>query len=312
MIQTVYPDCAIVTHHLQKTYRIGHKNAPQYALKGIDLEIPRGSIFGLLGPNGAGKSTFINIIAGLVIKTHGEVSIWNFDLDKHPRHTKASIGLVPQEIVFDPFFTPYQSVELQAGLYGVRKDRHHVLEVLDAVGLADQAHSHARTLSGGMKRRLLIAKALIHDPPILILDEPTAGVDIELRKKLWEYIRALNERGVTILLTTHYLEEAQTLCDMIAIINDGELMICDDTQTLLSQIDRKTLVIRPETPLKEIPSGLLAYGQLRDNGSLELTYNPHEIHAGDLLTHVHQANITIVDIESEGLSLETVFMQLTH
>src|SRR6188508_29661 len=210
---------AISIEELEKTYAGGKR-----ALEGVSLEVPRGQIFGLLGPNGAGKSTMINILAGLVNKTGGSATIWGFDIDAHPRNAKASIGVVPQEIIFDPFFTPRETLEIQAGLYGVPKADRHTMELLRAMRLEDKADAYARTLSGGMKRRLLVAKAMVHSPPILVLDEPTAGVDIELRQQLWDYVKRLNREGVTVVLTTHYLEEAEQLCDRIAIINHGRLI----------------------------------------------------------------------------------------
>ncbi|MEC8247759.1 MAG: ABC transporter ATP-binding protein, partial [Pseudomonadota bacterium] len=210
---------ALSARNLQKTYKAVGNQAAKEALKGIDLDIPRGAIFGLLGPNGAGKSTFINILAGLVIKSGGSANIWGFDIDANPRQARASIGIVPQELSIDPFFTPAEIMELQAGLYGVPRKQRRTNEILSAMGLADKAHAYARTLSGGMRRRLLVAKAMVHNPPVLVLDEPTAGVDIELRRQLWDYVIDLNRQGVTIMLTTHYLEEAEELCDTIAIID---------------------------------------------------------------------------------------------
>src|ERR1700742_896767 len=231
-------EAAISIDNLQKTYAGGKR-----ALDGISLDVPRGGIFGLLGSNGAGKSTLINILAGLVTKSGGTASIWGFDIDEHPRNAKRSIGVVPQEILFDPFFTPKEALEIQAGLYGIpRKDR-RTAELLRAVHLEDKADAYARTLSGGMKRRLLVAKAMVHSPPILVLDEPTAGVDIELRRQLWAYVRSLNEQGVTIVLTTHYLEEAEQLCDQIAIINHGKLIANEPTRTLVNMAQEKVVEV---------------------------------------------------------------------
>ncbi|MBP8672072.1 MAG: ABC transporter ATP-binding protein, partial [Sphingobium sp.] len=212
MTERISSQNAIEIAHLTKVYAGGKK-----ALDDVSLNIPRGQIFGLLGPNGAGKSTLINILAGLVTKTSGTARIWGFDTDVNPRNSKNSIGIVNQEILFDPFFTPFETLENQAGFYGVRKAERKSMELLRAVHLDDKAHAYARTLSGGMKRRLMVAKALVHSPPILVLDEPTAGVDILLRQQLWDYVRELNAQGVTIVLTTHYLEEAEELCDRIAI-----------------------------------------------------------------------------------------------
>ncbi len=222
---------------------------PKHALKGVDLSIPQGSIFGLLGPNGAGKSTLINILAGLVVKTAGTVRIWGFDQDVNPRQSRASIGVMPQELNIDPFFTPRAALEVQAGLYGVPKHARRTDEILRMIGLEDKAGAYARTLSGGMRRRLLLGKALVHRPPILVLDEPTAGVDIELRQMLWENVRRLNAEGMTVILTTHYLEEAQEMCDEVAIIDHGQVVARDSTAALLGRMDAKTLVIHAEDGL---------------------------------------------------------------
>ena len=211
------------------------------ALNNLNLEVKEGEIFGLLGPNGAGKSTFINILAGTTIKSSGMVNVWGFDLDKNPRQVKASIGIVPQEINVDPFFTPEKLLELQAGLYGIKKKDRITDNVLKLVSLDKNANSYARSLSGGMKRRLLVAKALVHQPPIIILDEPTAGVDVELRKNLWDNVKSLNNLGVTIILTTHYLEEAEKMCDRIGILNKGNLVALDSTKNLLNRIQRKKI-----------------------------------------------------------------------
>src|ERR1700755_2331998 len=229
---------AIAIEHLCKTYAGGKR-----ALDGVSFDVPRGSIFGLLGPNGAGKSTLLNIVAGLVNKTGGKAEIWGFDIDEHPRNAKYSIGIVNQEITFDPFFTPLETLEITAGLYGVPKAKRISMELLRAVHLEDKAKAYARTLSGGMKRRLMVAKAMVHSPPVLVLDEPTAGVDVELRQQLWTYVKELNARGVTVLLTTPYLEEAEQLCDRIAIINHGRVIACDTTAALLRRLDAKELSI---------------------------------------------------------------------
>src|SRR6201996_8255745 len=218
------PDYAIQATGLVKTYPASKTSPAKTALRGVDLAIPRGSMFGLLGPNGAGKSTFINILAGLVNKTEGEVKIWGVDIDQHPRTARAAIGVVPQELAADVFFTPRESLEVQAGMYGVPKGERRSMEILKALGLGDKADAYVRSLSGGMKRRLMVAKAMVHAPPVLILDEPTAGVDVELRRQLWNYVVGLNHQGVTIVLTTHYLEEAQALCDHIAIVNHGRVV----------------------------------------------------------------------------------------
>ena len=228
-------DNAIEIQGLKKTYAASGRSPAKEALKGIDLNIPRGSIFGLLGPNGAGKSTLINILAGLVVKSEGSVKIWGFDQDKNPRQSRAAIGIMPQEPHLDPFFTPAGSLDVQAGLYGVPKSQRKTNEILDLIGLTDKADAYARSLSGGMRRRLLLGKALVHSPQVLVLDEPTAGVDIELRNMLWQNVRRLNDEGMTIILTTHYLQEAEEMCDDIAIINHGEVIIKDSTANLLGR-----------------------------------------------------------------------------
>jgi ABC-2 type transport system ATP-binding protein len=303
---------AISAHELIKTYQAGNNQPPKQALKGISLDVPRGSIFGLLGPNGAGKSTFINILAGLVTKTDGDVSIWGFDIDRNPRQARASIGVVPQELNIDPFFTPAEVMNMQAGLYGVPKSERRTMEILDAMGLADKAHAYARTLSGGMRRRLLVAKAMVHNPPILVLDEPTAGVDIDLRKQLWDRVVELNQRGVTIMLTTHYLEEAQALCDRIAIIDHGQVVACDDTPALLSQIDNKTLLIRPSSDIATAPQLSRALCERRPDGQLSITFNPSETDAGQVLAQLADAKIGIRDLTTVGAELENVFLKLTR
>jgi len=251
--------CAVRLRGVAKTYGKGGAGAKQ-ALAGVDLDIPRGSLFGLLGPNGAGKSTLINIMAGLVLKTAGTVEVWGADIDKDPRRVRASIGVVPQELNIDPFFTPRQSLELLAGLYGVPPRERRTKEILAALNLTDKAEAYARTLSGGMRRRLMVAKAMVHNPPVLVLDEPTAGVDVELRQQLWAHVRRLNEAGTTVLLTTHYLEEAEQLCDRIAIISHGKLIACDTTAALLRRLDHKELVFQLAADLAAVPAPLLRFG----------------------------------------------------
>ena len=302
---------ALIVRDLQKTYEGNAKQTPKTALKGITLQVPRGAIFGLLGPNGAGKSTMINILAGLVNKTSGAAEIWGFDIDKNPRQARASIGIVPQELSIDPFFTPGEIMEIQAGLYGVPKAQRRTREILAAMGLDDKIDAYARTLSGGMRRRLLVAKAMVHNPPILVLDEPTAGVDIELRRQLWDYVRELNAQGATIMLTTHYLEEAQELCDRIAIIDEGELVANDTTSNLLSQIDSKTLLVRTARPLGALPDLGGQACTLNDDGRLVITYTPNETPVGQLLARLAQADIEIADIDTAGTELEDVFLKLT-
>ncbi|MBA50383.1 MAG: ABC transporter ATP-binding protein [Paracoccus sp. (in: a-proteobacteria)] len=297
---------------LRKTYA-AQGNAPaKEALKGIDLAIPSGSIFGLLGPNGAGKSTLINILAGLVNKSAGKVGIWGFDQDVNPRQSRAAIGVMPQELNMDPFFSPRASLEVQAGLYGVPKSERWTDELLDLVGLRDQANAYARNLSGGMRRRLLLAKALVHRPQILVLDEPTAGVDITLREMLWQNVRRLNEAGMTVILTTHYLEEAEQMCDEIAIINHGELIVRQGTRELLARTDGKTLVIdaggRIEIP--PLPEG--ASAEWRADGRLAISYPPSRIRADQLLDALRGAGVPIIDVASEQPDLEDVFVEMTR
>src|SRR5512139_165764 len=244
---------AIRIRELCKTYR-SKGSEPKRALDGVSFDVPRGQIFGLLGPNGAGKSTLINILAGLVVKSGGTAEIWGFDIEQHPRNAKRSIGIVPQEILFDPFFTPREALEIQAGLYGVPKSERITDALLAAVHLTDKANAYARTLSGGMKRRLLIAKAMVHSPPILVLDEPTAGVDVELRRQLWELVGQLNSEGVTVVLTTHYLEEAEQLCERIAIINHGELVANKPTRELVGLMGEKVVAVTVDRDITTLPS----------------------------------------------------------
>ena len=299
---------AISIRGLEKTYANG-----KVALHGIDLDVPRGSMFGLLGPNGAGKSTTINILAGLVNKTGGSARVWGFDIDVNPRNAKASIGIVPQEIVFDAFFTPFEVLELQAGLYGLPKRARRTMDILRAVRLEDKAHAYARTLSGGMKRRLLVAKALVHNPPILVLDEPTAGVDIELRQQLWAYVRELHAGGTTIVLTTHYLEEAESLCDRIAIIHDGRVVANDETSTLLATAQEKVVVVTIDRDL-DIAPGNLDVGkiELRGTRQLAITYDKRERQAGAVLHALTEAGLGVVDVSTQEADLEDVFLALTR
>ena len=306
------PDFAIEARGLEKTYRGEGKSPPKQALNGIDLAIPRGAFFGLLGPNGAGKSTFINILGGLVIKTGGSASIWGFDITADPRNARGAIGIVPQELNMDPFFTPRESLEMQAGFYGVPKAERRTEEILAAVGLLDKKDAYARTLSGGMKRRLLVAKALVHNPPVVVLDEPTAGVDVDLRKQLWAYIKTLHARGATIVLTTHYLEEAQELCDTIAIINHGEVIACEPTPTILRRLDKRTLVIIPQTELTAPPAALEGLdATVRKDGALAITYGAGAKTVEELLDRVKAAGVAIRDLSTEEPDLEDVFVALT-
>ncbi|MES2175433.1 MAG: ABC transporter ATP-binding protein [Pseudomonadota bacterium] len=301
------PEAAIEIRNLTKVYKGGKR-----ALDGINLSIPRGQIYGLLGPNGAGKSTTINILAGMVNKTDGDVSIWGFDIDAHPRNAKNSIGIVPQEIVFDPFFTPFETLENTAGFYGVPKDRRRTMELLRAVHLDDKAHAYARTLSGGMKRRLLVAKAMVHSPPILVLDEPTAGVDVQLRQQLWEYVRELNALGVTIVLTTHYLEEAEQLCDRIGIINHGQVITDKPTRELLAMAQEKVVQVTVDRDVTVIPDApCFEKIDLSDERTLTITYMKDRANAGQVLSAVQASGLAIVDVVTRDPDLEDVFLNLT-
>jgi ABC-2 type transport system ATP-binding protein len=299
---------AISIRDLQKTYQGGKR-----ALEGITLDVPRGQIFGLLGPNGAGKSTMINILAGLVNKTGGSAEIWGFDIDRHPRNAKASIGIVPQELIFDPFFTPRETLEIQAGLYGVPKSRRITAELLRAVSLEDKAEAYSRTLSGGMKRRLLVAKAMVHSPPILVLDEPTAGVDIELRQQLWNYVRRLNGEGVTIVLTTHYLEEAEELCDRIAILNHGRLIANETTRTLVGMALEKAVEVTVDRDIAQVPvAPCFDKIELLGERTLAITYRKDRVNAGEVLAALQAEGLGIVDVSTREADLQDVFLNLTR
>jgi ABC-2 type transport system ATP-binding protein len=299
---------AIELRELCKTYAGGKR-----ALDGVTLDVPRESIFGLLGPNGAGKSTTINILSGMVVKSGGSARIWGFDIDEHPRNAKASIGIVPQEILFDPFFTPLETLELVAGLYNVPPARRRSMELLRAVHLEDKANAYSRTLSGGMKRRLLVAKAMVHSPPVLVLDEPTAGVDIELRQQLWSYVRELNAHGVTIVLTTHYLEEAEELCDRIAIINHGRLIADKPTRELVGMAQEKVVELTVDRDLSAPPaSPVFEKVELKAERVLSITYSKAKANAGDVIAAVNGAGLGIVDVSTREADLEHVFLALTR
>ncbi|MHA6287774.1 ABC transporter ATP-binding protein [Maricaulis sp. CAU 1757] len=307
------PEFALEAADLRKTYAGSKGSPPKEALKGVDLKVRRGSIFGLLGPNGAGKSTFINTFAGLVNKTSGTAKTWGIDIDRDSRAARAAIGVVPQEINMDVFFTPYETLELMAGFYGVPKAERRTDELLEAVGLSDKRNAYVRQLSGGMKRRLLVAKAMVHSPPVLVLDEPTAGVDIELRRQLWKYVRELHANGTTIVLTTHYLEEAQELCDEIAIIDQGRVIACEPKDTLLKRMNRKTLVIEPTAPLSAVPDTFGGLdSELREDGSLAISYKFGEQSVADLIERFHATGARIEDLRTEEADLEDVFLALTY
>ena len=305
-------DTAIRIESLAKTY-VAKGAPPKRALDEVSFDVPRGQIFGLLGPNGAGKSTLINILAGLVVKSSGTATIWGFDIDEHPRNAKRSIGIVPQELLFDPFFTPREALEIQAGLYGVPKAERITDALLAAVRLSDKAHAYARTLSGGMKRRLLVAKAMVHSPPILVLDEPTAGVDIELRQQLWDYVKGLNAQGVTVVLTTHYLEEAEQLCDRIAIINHGRLIANEPTRQLIAKAQDKAVVVEVDRDLTGAPDAP-CFDRIEMTGArtLEITYRKDRANAGEVLAALGAAGLGIVDVSTRDPDLEDVFLSLTR
>ena len=296
---------------VKKLNKIYRKNI--HALKDLNLEVKEGEILGLLGPNGAGKSTFINILAGVTDKTSGEVIVWGFDLDKNPRQVRVSLGIVPQEINVDPFFTPKKLLDLQAGLFGVKKKDRITDTVLDLVALKDKSNSYTRNLSGGMKRRLLIAKALVHKPPIIILDEPTAGVDVELRKNLWENIRSLRKLGVTIILTTHYLQEAEELCDRVGIIHKGNLIALDTTENMLNKIQTKTLKFEINKRIVLDDMDNKGYNILTNtNSEFKIEYNKQEFNIQKIIKLLENQGIVIKDIKSEDPDLEDVFVNLTN
>lgn len=302
-------DIAIDIRGLTKTYEAGKKGAAKTALKGVDLAIPRGSFFGLLGPNGAGKSTIINIMAGLTIKSGGSVKLCGVDIDESPRAARSKLGVVPQELMLDTFFTVREALEITAGYYGVPKAKRRTAEIIEAMGLADKADIGSRKLSGGMRRRLLVGKALVHSPPILILDEPTAGVDVELRTQLWDYVRMLNKAGTTVLLTTHYLEEAEELCDEIAIINHGEIIKRDSKEHLLRGVDSKELVLTLDRSFDS--HAAFADLDVRSEGAtLMIHYKPSETAFESMIERVKQAGYRIVDLTTRQMDLEDIFRQL--
>ena len=303
---------AIRARGVRKHYAGTGRVAPKQALDDVDLDIPVGAIFGLLGPNGAGKSTFINIMAGTVIKSAGSIGIWGTDIDDNPRQARANIGIVPQELNIDAYFTPRQTLELQAGMFGVRPSERRSDDILEMVGLSEQAHTYARRLSGGMRRRLLVAKAMVHSPPILVLDEPTAGVDVALRQRLWDNIRALNEAGVTIVLTTHYLEEAEALCDRIAILNHGRLITNQPKDRLMAGARAKELqmTISGGAPAR-MPAALAALGAQPVEGGILIRYDPAETGAAEIITAVAAAGLEISDVTTVEPDLEDVFLEMT-
>ena len=306
------PSLAIETRALSKVYRVRGNPDGTTALDGVDLAVPRGSIFGLLGPNGAGKSTLINILAGLTIRTGGTALVWGYDIDTEMRRARTAIGVVPQELNLDPFFSPREVLEVQAGYYAVPPAERRTMEILEAVGLADKADAYARSLSGGMRRRLLIAKALVHSPPVVVLDEPTAGVDVELRRQLWSYMGELNAAGTTILLTTHYLEEAEAMCDRIAIIAEGRLVACDTTAALLGRLDQRELTVIVTDDLAAAPPALARYGvELIPPRRLVFRFAPSKTGIGEILSAVREAGLEVADLTTVETDLEAIFLALT-
>lgn len=303
---------AIAARGVAKTYAGPRGGQPKQALKGFDLDIPAGTVFGLLGPNGAGKSTFINIMAGTVIKSAGSVRVWGTDIDENPRQARANIGIVPQELNIDAYFTPRETLEMQAGLFGVPASERRTDEILEMVGLTEQAHSYARRLSGGMRRRLLVGKAMVHGPPILVLDEPTAGVDVALRQRLWNNIKSLNAAGVTIVLTTHYLEEAEALCDDIAILNHGELIANQPKDVLMAGARAKDvrLTLAGGTPAI-LPEALDAMGARPAEGGIAVRYDPSASSAGAIIAAAAAAGLEITDVTTDEPDLEEVFLEIT-
>ncbi len=281
-----------------------------FALDHIDLSINEGSIFGLLGPNGAGKSTFINILSGLSNKTSGKVDVFGLDLDSDPKTVRGNMGVVPQEINIDPFFTPMQIMEIQSGLYGIWKNEKRNLQILNDLDLKNKANAYSRSLSGGMKRRLMVAKAMVHNPSLLILDEPTAGVDVELRSKLWESIRKLNKSGVTIILTTHYLKEAEILCDQIAVINKGRVIACDTKKNLLNLLDEKELAVEFSEPIKSLPRKIKKYCIFKNQKSLILKFKKSQITTAEILKNLADQKFKLKEISTKESDLEDIFLKL--
>ena len=302
---------ALKVENLSKNFELTNGKI-LHALDDISFDVKQGEIFGLLGPNGAGKSTLINILAGIVIKTKGLVNVWGFDLDINPRQVRASLGIVPQEVNVDPFFSPRKLLEIQAGLYGIAKKDRITDKILELTSLTEKADAYTRSLSGGMKRRLLVAKAMVHQPPILILDEPTAGVDVDLRQKLLENVKDLNKQGVTIILTTHYLEEAEQLCDRVAIINHGKIAALDKTENLLSQIHLKKIKFKVKNfkSIGEYLDNNLKIEYLKNN-EIAIKYDKTEINIEDIILKIKEKGLEIQDIMTEDADLEDVFIKLT-
>ena len=304
---------ALTVENLTKVYSVSKNKKENRALNDLNFQVKQGEVFGLLGPNGAGKTTFLSILGGTVSKTGGKVNVWGFDLDKNPRQVKASIGIVPQEINLDAFFSPKKLLELQAGLYGITKKDRITDLILKMVSLENKANAYSRSLSGGMKRRLLIAKAMVHQPPILILDEPTAGVDVELRNNLWNNVKELNKEGVTIILTTHYLHEAQEMCDRIAIINKGNLVALDTTQKLLDRIQTKKINFKVENIDKNKILNMEGIKfNIDSNESISIIYDKNLLNFGEIINYLNKSKVKVLDIVTEDGDLEDVFVQLTN
>ena len=303
---------ALEITNLNKYYDEDNKN---FALNNVSLNIPAGSIFGLLGPNGAGKSTLINIISGAVIKTSGKVIVWGYDIDKHRKQSKLAIGVVPQELNIDAFFTPQETLNLHSGMFNVPKNSWRTDELLELMDLSDKAKSYSRTLSGGMRRRLLVAKAMVHSPPIVILDEPTAGVDVELRQKLWKYFKKLNKQGVTIILTTHYLEEAENLCDHIAIVNKGKIIANETKKSLLTKSNKKIINIKlSKNEFSEKDKNFLKnIGELIIyENQVEFHFNPNKVSTKKVIETLYNSDLDIIDFSTKDISLEDIFINMTN
>ena len=305
-------ETAISVRNLVKTYKATSATGPKQALQNINLTVPKGCVFGLLGPNGAGKSTLINILGGTVVKTSGSVSVWGTDLDENPRQARANIGIVPQELNIDVYFTPRELLQFTAGLYGVPVSERDIDAILETVGLTQQANAYARSLSGGMRRRLLVGKAMVHQPPVLVLDEPTAGVDVALRQRLWDTICDLNAKGVTIVLTTHYLEEAEMLCDHVAILDHGRIITSSPKVELLKSAAQKDLSVQLlEGWPDPLPNELAKLNPLRTEAGLKIRFNPNETTAGNILAQLSRHNLVIGDVSTDEPDLEDIFLQMT-
>ena len=304
---------ALEIKKLYKSYYLMDKKEEVRALTNFSLRVKKGSMLALLGPNGAGKSTFINILAGIINKSSGSVNINGYDIDANQRESKLSIGVVPQELVMDPYFTPQETLNFQSGYYGLRKKDYQTKKLLENLKLEGKANAYVRYLSGGMKRRLMIAKAMVHSPPILILDEPTAGVDVNLRKLLWENIKELNNKGTTILITTHYLEEAEALCEDVAIIDKGSILVNGNIKELIKNIDKKTMNIFLTEDIKSLPDILIKAGfKLKDRRTLEIDYRPSKLNASKLISKVLKSRLNIKDVSTVEANLQDLFNKIVN